>query len=57
MMHGHMYIKNRLMVFKNRVVMNILGANREGVRGGWKKLYNEEFHDWFSSPNIVWVMN
>jgi len=45
------------MVFKNRVVMNILGANREGVRGGWKKLYNEEFHDWFSSPNIVWVMN
>jgi hypothetical protein len=45
--------EQRLMVFKNRVVRKIFGPNREDVRGGWKKLHNEDFHDWYCSPNIV----
>jgi len=44
------------MVYKRRMVMKIFGPNREDVRGGWKKLHNEEFNDWYCSPNIVWVI-
>jgi hypothetical protein len=26
---------------------------REEVAGGWRELYNEEFHNLFFSPNII----
>jgi len=29
---------------------------RDEVSGDWKKLYNEELNDLYSSPNIVWVV-
>jgi hypothetical protein len=48
--------EQRLVVIKNKVVRKIFGPNREDVRGAWKKLLNEEFHDWYCSPNIVWVI-
>jgi hypothetical protein len=38
------------------VVRKIFGPNREDVRGVWKKLCNKEFHNWYCSPNIVWVI-
>jgi hypothetical protein len=24
--------------------------------GGWKRLHNEEFHNLYTSPNIIWVI-
>jgi hypothetical protein len=29
---------------------------REAVTSDWRKTHNEELHDAYSSPNIVWVM-
>jgi hypothetical protein len=40
-------------VFENRVLRRIFGAKRDEVTGEWRKLHNEEFHDLYSSPNIV----
>jgi hypothetical protein len=31
-------------VFENRVLRRIFGPKRDGVRGGWRKMYNEELH-------------
>jgi len=26
------------------------------VAGGWRRLYNEELHNLYTSPNIIWVI-
>ena len=46
----------RLRVFENRVLRGIFGPKRDEVPGEWRKLYNEELNDLYSSPNIVWVI-
>jgi len=43
-------------VFKNTVLRRIFGPRRGEVTGEWKKLHNEELHDLYSSPNIIWVI-
>jgi hypothetical protein len=43
-------------VFENRVLRRIFGPKRDGVTGEWRKLYNEELNELYSSPNIVRVM-
>jgi len=43
-------------VFENRVLRRIFGPKRNEVTGEWRKLYNEEFNDLYSSPNIDWVI-
>jgi hypothetical protein len=44
--------EHRLRVFENRVLRRIFGPKRE-EDGSWRKLYNNEFHSLYFSPNIV----
>jgi hypothetical protein len=41
-----------LRVSEKRVLRRIFGPKRDEVKGDWRKLYNEELHDLYSSPNI-----
>jgi hypothetical protein len=43
----------RLMAFENRVPRRIYGPKKHKVRGGWRKLHNEELHNLYSSPSII----
>jgi hypothetical protein len=38
-----------LRVFENRVLRRIFGPKTDEVTGGWRKLYNEEFHNLYFS--------
>jgi hypothetical protein len=47
-------IKGRtLRVLENRVLRRIFGPKRDDVTEDWRKLYNEEFHNLYSSSNII----
>jgi len=46
----------KLRVFENMVLRRIFGPRREEVTGDWRRLYNEELNDLYSSPNIVLVV-
>jgi hypothetical protein len=39
-------------VFENRLLRRIFGPKRDEVTREWRKLYNEELHDLYSSPSI-----
>jgi hypothetical protein len=41
------------MVYENRVLRRIFGPKRDEVRGGWRKLRNEELHNLYSSPSVI----
>jgi hypothetical protein len=47
--------EHKLRVFENRVLRKIFGRKRE-EDVSWRKLHNDELHDLYSSPNIVWVI-
>jgi hypothetical protein len=47
--------EHELRVFENKV-LRIFGPNRDEVRGGWRKLHNEELRDLYSSPSIIRIM-
>jgi hypothetical protein len=38
------------------VLRRRFGPKRHEVTGGWRKLYNEELHDLYSSPSIIGIM-
>jgi hypothetical protein len=40
-------------MFENRVLRIIFGPKRDEVTRGWRKLHNEEPHNFYSSPSIV----
>jgi hypothetical protein len=40
-------------VFENSVLRGIFGPKRDEVTGEWRKLHNEEFHNLYSSPDII----
>jgi hypothetical protein len=44
--------EHRQRVFENGVLRRIFRPKRE-EDGSWRKLHNDEFHDPYSSPNIV----
>jgi hypothetical protein len=43
-------------VFENRVQRGIFGPKRDGVKGQWKRLHNEELNDLYPSLNIIRVI-
>jgi hypothetical protein len=40
-------------VSENRVLRRIFDPKRDEVTGDWRKLHNEELHNFYSSPNII----
>jgi hypothetical protein len=48
--------EHRLRVFENRVLRRIFGPKRDEETGKWRKLYNEELRDLYSSPRIIRIM-
>jgi len=38
-------------LIENRVLKKVFGSEEEAV-GGWRKFHNEEFHNFYYSPNI-----
>jgi hypothetical protein len=45
--------EHRLRVSENRVLRRMCGPKRDEVKGGWRKLHNEELHNLYSSPSII----
>jgi hypothetical protein len=43
-------------VLENRVLRRIFGPKRDEVKGEWRILHNEEFHDLYSSPSIIRII-
>jgi hypothetical protein len=48
--------EHKLRVFENRILRRIFGPKRDGVRGGWRKLHNEELHNLYSSPSLIRII-
>jgi hypothetical protein len=45
--------EHRLSVFENRVLRRIIGLKRDEVTEGWRKLHNEQLHNFYSSASII----
>jgi hypothetical protein len=43
-------------VFENRVLRRIFGLKSNEVMLDWRKLYNEELHNFYSLPSIIRMM-
>jgi hypothetical protein len=48
--------EHRLRMFDKRVLRRIFGSKRDEVTGSWRKLYNEEIHNLYSSPSVIRMM-
>jgi hypothetical protein len=40
-------------VFENRLLRIVFGPKRDVVRGGWRKVHNEELHNLYYWPSII----
>jgi hypothetical protein len=45
--------EHRLRVIENSVLRKIFGPKRDEVVGGWRKLHNEELHNFYCSPSLI----
>jgi hypothetical protein len=45
-----------LWVFEIRVPRTIFGPKRDEGTGGWRKLHNEEIHNFYSSLSIIRII-
>jgi len=48
--------EGRLRLSENRVLRRIFGPKRDGLKGEWRKLHNEELNHTYPSLNIVRVI-
>jgi hypothetical protein len=48
--------EHKLRVFENSSLRRIFGPKRDGMTGGWRKLYNEELHNLYSSQSIIRII-
>ena len=48
--------ERKLRVFENMVLKRIFGPRRDEETGEWRRMYNEEINDLYSSPNTVRVI-
>jgi hypothetical protein len=42
---------------ENKVLRRIFGPKKDDETGGWGKLKNEELHNFYSSPDIIRMIN
>ena len=45
-----------LWVFENRTLRKVVRPEGDKVMGDWRKLLSEEYHVWYTSPNIIRVI-
>jgi hypothetical protein len=45
--------KVTLRVSEHRVLRRIFGRKKDDATGEWRKLHNEELHNFYSSPDII----
>jgi hypothetical protein len=45
--------QHRLRVCENRGLRRIYGSTRDEIKGGWRKVQNEDLHNLYSSQNII----
>jgi hypothetical protein len=48
--------EHRLRAPEKRALRRILGSKREKMTGGWRRLHNEELHNFDASPDITIVL-
>jgi hypothetical protein len=48
--------EHKLRMFEKGVLRNIFEPKMDGMTGGWRKLYNEELHNLYSSPRIIRII-
>jgi hypothetical protein len=44
-----------LRVFESSLSKSVFGAKREKITGGWRRLHNEDLHNFNTAPNIFRV--
>jgi hypothetical protein len=45
-----------LKVFENEVLRRIFGPKGDEMTGDWRKRYNEELHNLYTSPKIIIII-
>ena len=51
-----MAMYGRPRVLKDRLQLKVLGSKGEEIAGDWRKLYDDELHGSYYSPNIIQVI-